>query len=56
MPKICILSLYYFTRPEKALLNNLLDQGERDSDLDSFSTWYFFCWGSINQGWAWDPA
>lgn len=55
MPKTYALPLYHFNRWQKALLSDLLDQDGRDSNLDS-STWYFLCWGSINHGWAWDPA
>lgn len=56
MPKSCALSLYYFHKPKKGPLSDLLDQDGKDSNWDSFSTCYFFCWGNINHGWAWDPA
>lgn len=56
MPKTCVLSLYYFNKPKKGPLSDLLDQDGKDSNWDSFSTCYFFCWGNINHGWAWDPA
>lgn len=50
MLKTCALSLYHFIRLQEALLSDLLDQGGRDSDLDSSSTWYCCIEGVLIMG------